>query len=224
MAVKARADDEASSSSFDVSPKAGQPTTLRTLSIPDADPPELHLLARRDVGAAAAELVGQARDGAELRRARDAVGNAQAHHEVAGRLLPEEHAPPLQPLEIPFLDRLDAEPRVASDVRADVESVLPALQLLHLVDALLEGEGQKKTPSAQDGVVAGARGLFAELGGRAACGRQRPYPGAGRRKRPERRGVALAGARRGVLARRTIGQRPGSGAETVGGAGSGGRS
>ena len=52
---------------------------------------------------------------------------------MARCVAPEEDSPPLQPLEIALLDRVDAELRVAWNVRTDVEAVLLGLDLLELV-------------------------------------------------------------------------------------------
>jgi hypothetical protein len=102
----------------------------------DPDPPQLHLLARRDVHEPAPHAVGDTADGAEMAGGGDPVRDAETHHEVAGVLLAEEHPPPLQAVQIAFLDRLEAELRVARDVRAHVEPILAGLQLLDLVHAL----------------------------------------------------------------------------------------
>ena len=50
----------------------------------DGKPVKLDVLADGDVGEVAGVLAGEAADGAELAGSDDAVGNADAHHEVVG--------------------------------------------------------------------------------------------------------------------------------------------
>src|SRR5206468_11814398 len=101
--------------------------------VADPDPAEPDLLSRADVGEAAAPPVGDPADRRELNRIRDPVRNSDPHHEVARRVASEEDPPPLQPLEVALLDRLEPKLGVARDVRTDVEPVLLDLDLLDLV-------------------------------------------------------------------------------------------
>ena len=99
----------------------------------DPDPAELDLLSRGDVGDPAPDAVGDAADRAELRSAADPVRDADAHHEMTGRVLAEEDPPPLQPLEVAFLDRVDPKLRVAGNVSTDLEAALLRFDLLDLI-------------------------------------------------------------------------------------------
>ena len=113
----------------------------------EPDPPELELLARGDVGDAAAGAVRDGGDRPELGGVRDPVGDPDPHHEVTGGMASKEDAPPLEPLEVALLDGLPSELGIARDVGADVEAVLLGLDLLDLVhQALLECPKQKRAP------------------------------------------------------------------------------
>ena len=67
-------------------------------------------------------------------RVGQAVRHPHAHHEVARRLAAEEHAGPLQPLAVAFVDRLPSRLRDARHVVEDVEPVLLLLVALDLVE------------------------------------------------------------------------------------------
>jgi len=99
----------------------------------DRQPPELQLLPRGDVGQAAAVLVGQRAERAELDGAAEPVRNADTHHEVPGSVLAPEHAPPFEALEIALGNGGHPELGEARNVRADVEAVFLRLDLLDLV-------------------------------------------------------------------------------------------
>src|SRR5262249_8544829 len=97
---------------------------------------ELELLAGGDVGDAAPAAVGDRGDRPELRGVRDAVWDADPHHELARRVAPGEDAPPFEPVEVGFLDCFPPERGVARDLGADVQAVLLGLELLDLVHAI----------------------------------------------------------------------------------------
>jgi len=52
---------------------------------------------------------------------------------MTGRVLAEEDPPPLQPLEVAFVDRVDPELRVAGNVSTDLEAALLRFDLLDLI-------------------------------------------------------------------------------------------
>src|SRR5207302_8691120 len=95
----------------------------------EGDPPELDLLPGGDVSDPAPTAVGDGGDRPELGGVRDPVGDPDPQHEVAGRVAPEEDAPPLQPVEVPLLDRLPPELGIAGDIGADVQAILLGLEL-----------------------------------------------------------------------------------------------
>ena len=74
--------------------------------IVDRKPAQLNLLAGGDVDETPAVSAADVADGAQLRCGHDAVGNPQAHHEMARRLPPKENAGPLEPLLVAIGDRL----------------------------------------------------------------------------------------------------------------------
>ena len=115
--------------------------------VADPDPAELDLLSRGDVGESAPAPVGDPADRRELNRIRDPVRNSDPHHEVARRVASEEDPPPLQPLEVALLDRLEPKLGVARDVRTDVEPVLLDLDLLDLVHSVSK---TKRAPCPND--------------------------------------------------------------------------
>ena len=99
----------------------------------DLEPAQLNLLTRRDVRVADAVLPRDVGERPHLRRVREAVRDADAHHEAAGRLPAEEHANPLEALAIAFVDRFPTLLREPLDVGQDVEPVFLALELFDLV-------------------------------------------------------------------------------------------
>ena len=103
----------------------------------DGHPAQLQLLARRDVSDRATRgPAGLHRDLAEQARLggrHDAVGHADAHHEVPGRGLAVENADPLQPLGVVGGDRLPAITREPHEIFGDLQAVLLGLERLDLV-------------------------------------------------------------------------------------------
>ena len=102
--------------------------------IADGESAQLNLLPRREIDEASAAFAAQLGDGAELVGVREAVRHADPHHEAAGRLTPEEHAEPLQPLAVGFVNRLPSVAHESLDVGFDIEAVLLALVALDLVE------------------------------------------------------------------------------------------
>src|SRR2546428_650534 len=99
----------------------------------DRQPAKLHLLPGGDVGDVTASRARDLGEQAELAGREDAVGHANAHHEVAGRRPSEEDADPLQPLLVVVADRL---PALASETgEIHVEAVTNGFERLDLVHA-----------------------------------------------------------------------------------------
>src|SRR5438874_5020397 len=74
---------------------------------------------------------------------------------MTGRVLAEEDPPPLQPLEVAFVDRVDPELRVAGNVSTDLEAALLRFDLLDLVHerspfAPAAREQKKGTPPIEE--------------------------------------------------------------------------
>ena len=110
-------------------------------------------------------------DRAKLSGVRDSVRDPDPHHEVAGRMPSHEDAPPLQALDVAFLNGLPAELRIARDVRADVEAILLGLDLLDLVHS-----GPPRVPEHKKGALPMPLGRGALASAEPAFGLSRRYP------------------------------------------------
>ena len=125
----------------------GQPDVPETLPNPgdvgDADPMELNILPRREVGVAVpedgavvgalGEGVGRHPDFANLRRRHDAAGDLDPHHESVATLALGIHADPLEAFELPrhLVDGVHTLLRIrVDDGLGDLEGMPRQLQLL----------------------------------------------------------------------------------------------
>ncbi len=83
-----------------------------------------------------------------LGRRQDAVGHADAHHEVARRGAAMEDAHPLQPLLVVVGDGLPALAREADEILGDVEAVARGLQGFDLVHRGISARRRSRTAHA----------------------------------------------------------------------------
>ena len=97
---------------------------------------QLQVLAGGDVAAAVfAVALNNGTHNAQLLGAENAVGDAQAQHELAGCLGAPEHPVPLQAqLQIRFVDLLPAHLGKLIDLAADKQAILVGLVLLNFVE------------------------------------------------------------------------------------------
>ena len=97
---------------------------------------QLDLLASGEVSKAGPKRVGDLGQSTHLRGRCDAVGDANAHHEEAGRMAAEEHAVPLHQRLVPLADRLRPFAAVALDVFENIQPIFLFLVFLDLVHGL----------------------------------------------------------------------------------------
>ena len=116
--------------------------------IPNGEIPQLHLLAGGEVGkglpaaavaiaAAAAVVLADRRQGAELVGVADAVGDADAHHKPPRRLAAKENAGPLQTVPVRHRNGFPTIPAEGGDVPENVQAVLFGLDGFNLVHCWL---------------------------------------------------------------------------------------
>ena len=92
--------------------------------VADGKSTQLNLLPRREIDEAGAAFAAQLCNDTDLLRVGEPVRHPNPHHEAAGRLTPEEHAKPLQPLAVGFVNRLPSVAHKSLDVGFDVEAIL----------------------------------------------------------------------------------------------------
>jgi hypothetical protein len=104
----------------------------------DRKPAQLDLLARSDIGKAFAKIPADFTNGAKLGSVTYPIGDADAHHEVAGGLAPKKNAQPFESFSISFTDRLPSLLGIAGDVLENIESVFLSLVLFDFIHRCLQ--------------------------------------------------------------------------------------
>ena len=99
----------------------------------DLDPAQLDVLPGGDIRLTPPAAIRNLADRCHLLARQDAVGHAQAQHEVAGGRLAVEEPVPLQPFEVVGVYRGVPFTRVAKEVGEHIEPVLRLLQYFDLV-------------------------------------------------------------------------------------------
>src|SRR5262249_9517863 len=111
----------------------------------DFEPAELNLLAGGDVTEPLAKLLADFRQGAELCRAGDAIGDANPHHEVAWRLLAKKNPGPLQSFLVAVGNRFPTFRRIARNLRDNIQPVFFPFILFDLVQGSAPARKSKHT-------------------------------------------------------------------------------